>query len=327
MQYDIALSFAGEDREYVEQVANYLRRAGVAVFYDKYEQVDLWGKDLYEHLSDVYRNKARFTVMFVSRYYAEKLWTRHERKNAQARAFRESTEYILPVRFDDTEVPGLPETVGYLDLRSMSPSELAEAICAKLVRSGVALTPPPVPASGEMVAAVSPTRVTITARGDDGQPVSGADLMLVAANRTHLRQRTDAQGRAQFDVAKRRTLTVFCAHPSRPAFLVREYDPIQDLSIVLPFIFGVGSLISVGGWDQLPGLRGEFSPIHDSSSRLYVYTKNLAVNGGQPQPVTFVVGTPLHVEDPDGNVRLVTFAAVIARCFLVEHQIDRAVAA
>lgn len=144
MEYDIALSFAGEDREYVEQVAEHLQCSGVKVFYDKYEQVDLWGKDLYEHLSDVYQNQARFTVMFISRYYAEKLWTRHERKNAQARAFREKGEYILPARFDDTELPGLSGTVGYLDLRYLSPAQLAEAIRKKLsqpVGLSVQITP------------------------------------------------------------------------------------------------------------------------------------------------------------------------------------------
>jgi hypothetical protein len=46
MEYHVALSFAGEDREYVDQVAGHLRRLGVNVFYDKYEQVDLWSKDL-----------------------------------------------------------------------------------------------------------------------------------------------------------------------------------------------------------------------------------------------------------------------------------------
>jgi hypothetical protein len=141
MEYDIALSFAGEDREYVEKVAAYLRRSGVKVFYDKYEQVGLWGKDLYEHLSEVYQRKARFTVMFISRYYAEKLWTQLERKNAQARAFREKVEYILPTRFDDTEIPGLTSTVGYLDLRNLSPAQLAKAICEKLTQTGVPSVP------------------------------------------------------------------------------------------------------------------------------------------------------------------------------------------
>jgi hypothetical protein len=136
MKYDVALSFAGEDREYVDQVADDLRRSGVAVFYDRYEQTDLWGRDLYEHLSDVYQNRARYTVMFISRHYAEKLWTRHERKSAQARAFRESGEYILPARFDDTEVPGLASTVGYLDLRHLTPAQLSTSIREKLNDAG-----------------------------------------------------------------------------------------------------------------------------------------------------------------------------------------------
>ena len=33
-KYDIALSFAGEDREYVEKVATLLKENGVRVFYD-----------------------------------------------------------------------------------------------------------------------------------------------------------------------------------------------------------------------------------------------------------------------------------------------------
>lgn len=37
----IALSFAGEDREYVDQVANLLRDSGVKVFYDKFEEANL----------------------------------------------------------------------------------------------------------------------------------------------------------------------------------------------------------------------------------------------------------------------------------------------
>ena len=44
-KYDIALSFAGENRVYVEEVAQALRSAGVSVFYDKFEQAGLWGKE------------------------------------------------------------------------------------------------------------------------------------------------------------------------------------------------------------------------------------------------------------------------------------------
>ena len=134
-EYDVALSFAGEDREYVEKVASELRARDIHVFYDKYEKIELWGKDLYTHLANVYQNTARYCVIFVSRHYSEKLWTTHERRNAQARAFRENEEYLLPARFDDTEVPGLPETIGHIDLRGVSPVEFAEMIETKVMPS------------------------------------------------------------------------------------------------------------------------------------------------------------------------------------------------
>ena len=70
IQYDIALSFAGEDRDYVEEVAQKLKTIGVRVFYDRFEEANLWGKNLYEYLSNIYQNKALFTVMFISKHYA-----------------------------------------------------------------------------------------------------------------------------------------------------------------------------------------------------------------------------------------------------------------
>lgn len=130
--YDVALSFAGEDRPVVTQLASALVGEGVRVFYDDYEQAELWGKDLYQHLQGVYRDRAKYCVIFVSGAYAKKLWPRHELKQAQARAFSESREYILPVRLDDTEVPGLNATVGYIDLRNHTVAELNEVILQKL---------------------------------------------------------------------------------------------------------------------------------------------------------------------------------------------------
>jgi hypothetical protein len=65
-EYDAALYFAGEDRKYVEQVAARLSNAGIKVFYDKFEEAELWGKDLFRHLNDVYGKKALVTVIFAS---------------------------------------------------------------------------------------------------------------------------------------------------------------------------------------------------------------------------------------------------------------------
>jgi hypothetical protein len=131
--YDIALSFAGENRPYVEEVADRLKAAAVSVFYDKFEGANLWGKNLIEHLAEIYAN-SRFVVMFISKEYVEKAWTTHERRHAQARALFAQEEYILPTRFDDTEVPGMTNTVAFQDLRHTTPGQLVELILAKLGR-------------------------------------------------------------------------------------------------------------------------------------------------------------------------------------------------
>lgn len=132
LAYEVVLSFAGEDRKYVEKVAEFLKKNNVNLFYDRYEEVTLWGKDLAEHLDKVYSGNARYCVMFISENYGKKVWTNHERKSALARAIEEKDEYILPVRFDDTEIPGIRKTLGYIDLSTKSPEELGRLILLKL---------------------------------------------------------------------------------------------------------------------------------------------------------------------------------------------------
>ena len=131
-EYDVGLSFAGEQRDYVEQVATDLKSRGIRPFYDDYEREVLWGKDLYAHLSEVYQHLCRYCVLFVSKEYAAKVWTNKERQSAQARAIEEQQEYILPARFDDTPIPGLLNTVGYVDLKKTSPEQLCDLIEGKL---------------------------------------------------------------------------------------------------------------------------------------------------------------------------------------------------
>ena len=102
------------------------------MFYDEFEESELWGKNLYTYLGEIYKNRAKYTVMFCSEHYNNKLWTNHERENAQERAFRENSEYILPAKLDDTEIPGIKNTIAYIDLRKKTPYEFCEVICKKL---------------------------------------------------------------------------------------------------------------------------------------------------------------------------------------------------
>lgn len=133
-KYDLAISFAGENRGIAKDLANKLKEKGVKVFYDEFEEDKLWGKDLYEYLSKVYSEDARYCLMIISEHYAKKAWTSHERKNAQERAFKENEEYILPIRLDDTKIPGVRDTVGYLDLRHKEIDDIVNATLKKLGR-------------------------------------------------------------------------------------------------------------------------------------------------------------------------------------------------
>jgi hypothetical protein len=145
-EYDVAISFASEQRPEAEGIALCLKRAGVRVFYDIYEQSNLWGKNLYDHLAEVYQKKARYCLMLVSAAYAAKVWPNHERQNAQARALSEKDEYILPVRFDNTEIPGLPQTVGYLQFQDHHVQGVCKLILEKLgVSSPVTASAAPKP--------------------------------------------------------------------------------------------------------------------------------------------------------------------------------------
>lgn len=131
-EYDIAISFAGEDRSIAVSIAEKLVKDGVRVFYDSYEKATLWGKDLYDHLNDIYKNKAKYCLMVISQSYRDKQWTNHERKAAQARAFSQNKEYILPLKLDDTEIPGLNETIGYVDYRNSNSDEVVTLLKNKL---------------------------------------------------------------------------------------------------------------------------------------------------------------------------------------------------
>ncbi|ALS57686.1 toll/interleukin-1 receptor domain-containing protein [Rathayibacter toxicus] len=130
--FDIAVTFAGEDREFVEAVVELVKSAGFKVFYDEDHKYESWGEDLTEYFPDVYERRARYAVMFISKDYAAKPWTRLERRSVLARALEEEKPYLLPVRLDSTKLPGVRDVIGYLDGHIETPVGIANAITTKL---------------------------------------------------------------------------------------------------------------------------------------------------------------------------------------------------
>lgn len=131
-RYDIAISFAGEDRKIAEKFARRLDGSGYSVFYDEYELDRLWGSDLTVQLGEVYGEMARFCLMIVSEHYVRKMWTNHERQFAISRLLRKGRSYILPLKVDDSEIPGLPPTIAYLSLKDRAIDDVYQILLRKL---------------------------------------------------------------------------------------------------------------------------------------------------------------------------------------------------
>jgi hypothetical protein len=120
-EFDVCLSYASEQRVYVDDVAADLERRGIDAYYDQMRAADTWGRRLTEHLDFIYRQASRYCVIFVSADYARKVWPTVELSSAVARMLEDPDgAYILPARFDDTELPGLPQSMGFIDLRQHS---------------------------------------------------------------------------------------------------------------------------------------------------------------------------------------------------------------
>jgi hypothetical protein len=320
VEFDIALSFAGEDRNYVDQVAQILKSQGVSVFYDKFEEANLWGKNLYDYLSDIYRNKALFTIMFISESYNKKLWTNHERQAMQSRAFQENQEYILPSRFDETEIPGLLPTIGYIPLKDKSAEDFCEVIFKKLVLSGRTIPSEQVRKSLSpliKIPKIDPSIFSVKVKNEKDEPFIGANIFLIADNNTYLNNKTNEEGIATFVINIRRNYKLLFANANFPAYIIEKIDPDCDFEIKVHSSENIGSIIceSTG---YIPGLKGRLNPILDTSNRTYLYADNIAINGGQSQPTTFKVNVPMDLEDCDGMIMQVTVKDIQGRVSLLE---------
>lgn len=319
--FDVALSFAGEDRPFVDAVANALHSRGIKVFYDLFEEADLWGKDLYAHLSDVYQRRARYTVMFISEAYSRKLWTNHERRAAQSRAFQEAQEYILPARFDDTDIPGVLPTVGYISLVGRTPEQLASIIAVKLVSSGGTVPTELVRRDLSTVTSLQnadPAMWEVIVQDEHGTPIHGATVTGQADNDTILEGQTDADGKCVLSVRTRRIYRLLVSHPEFPAALMERVDPAGGSRVVLPRIENIGSVVihSIG---HIPGLKGRLNPIRDAQNRLYLYADNISIDEGKPQPAAFEINRSIELEDCDGNITLASVKHISGRVALLQY--------
>jgi hypothetical protein len=126
--FDVGLSFPSEARSYVDQVARELENAlgPHKVFYDQNYSSQLARPNLDLLLQDIYRERSRLVVVFLSGDYERKPWCagvefRAVRDMVKAREQRR----IMFVCIDDVVVKGTLSVDGCVDSRQHSPHQIA----------------------------------------------------------------------------------------------------------------------------------------------------------------------------------------------------------
>ncbi len=92
--YDIALSFAGEDRVYAAALRNALEDLGHSVFYDDAEHYRFLGQDIETYLGPIYKSGSRYVVAVLGETYGRKRWTLFEASQYKERI---SAGQVIPI--------------------------------------------------------------------------------------------------------------------------------------------------------------------------------------------------------------------------------------
>jgi serine protease AprX len=133
-RFAVALSYPGERRGYVQKVVAELRRtfSRAEIFYDRFHQAELVGPDLDVRLERIYHDDSELIAVFISGEYAAKEWTGLEWRIVRDVIKRRRAEDVVPLRFDDTPIPGLLSIDAFVDLKDFDPEFAAALIVERI---------------------------------------------------------------------------------------------------------------------------------------------------------------------------------------------------
>ena len=149
------------------------------------------------------------------------------------------------------------------------------------------------------------------------------DILVLFPNHTRQRTKTDAQGQAHLSLhSGHLPMTVFAAAPGCAACIERNWVPKdRPLTLEVDPLPDGGAVIFPEYSGYLPGLKGRLNPVRDAHDRTYLYAPSISINDGQAEPVDFLPGDELHLEDANGNERWVRIIAIEGRSALVEYRL------
>ena len=129
-EFDVALSFPGEVRDYIKLIVAELEKeiGPNSYFYDKNYEAQLARPSLDDLLQDIYKNRSKLVVVFLCEKYQEKEWCGIEFRAIKEIIMGRQYEKVMYVKMDDGEVQGVFKTDGYINGRVYSPADVARFI-------------------------------------------------------------------------------------------------------------------------------------------------------------------------------------------------------
>lgn len=136
-RFAVALSFPGERRAFVEQVANVLIGAlgKERVLYDKNFEAEFARPNLDVHLPKLYLQESELIAVFLCQEYEKKGWCNLEWRFVRQMISTTDEHRIMFLNFDDTgPIPelGILAGDGYISINARSPQEIAKLILERL---------------------------------------------------------------------------------------------------------------------------------------------------------------------------------------------------
>jgi hypothetical protein len=84
------------------------------------------------YLQEIYHDHTELIVVFLCAEYKQKEWCGLEWRAIRDLLKKKKSAAIMPVRFDNTHIPGLFSIDGYVDAESRDPSDVANLILQRL---------------------------------------------------------------------------------------------------------------------------------------------------------------------------------------------------
>jgi hypothetical protein len=129
--FEVALSFPGEYRYIVEEVANKLveKRGKNTVFYDNFYKYLLGRPNLDTYLQNIYLNRSKLRVIFFSPEYNEKTWCGLEWRAIRSLIAKKEDDSIMFLRLAEGDIDGFfPSIDGYIDINRLDSETVSDLI-------------------------------------------------------------------------------------------------------------------------------------------------------------------------------------------------------